>query len=181
MSYVQELLELGRDVRAIAAPFTHEVEDMHWISTPNGDEGSEWCYECGSTKVEELRKADPDHADDYFLDGGWAIEDDSTCWCEGCGVRLNSIMTDYCAKEELSYYTDNGIQHYCTEVAYDISELVDHFGYVHDKTDRRDTADCIRLARNFIVGHHHQEVIQPGQWADDGGPTLSTTKEDSHG
>ncbi|MDH1268935.1 hypothetical protein N5C81_15020 [Rhizobium pusense] len=169
MTYNEELLRLSPIIDAIAEPFRAEVEAMRWISTPNGDEGSEWCYDCGKAKVEELRAADPEHSDDYFLDGGWAIEDDCTCWCERCGVRLKSIMTDYCAGQELSHYVNNGIVSFCEEIAYDIAELVNHYEYEHDKTDPRDTADVIRLARSFIAGHHHQDVTQPGQWADDGG------------
>lgn len=169
MSYNEELLRLSPAINAIAAPFRAEVETMHWISTPNGDEGSEWCYDCGKAKVDELRGADPDNSDDYFLDGGWAIEDDSTCWCERCGVRLDSIMTDYCASSELDHYVTNGIVSFCEEIAYDISELVDHFKYEHDKTNPSDSADVINLARTFIAGHQYQEVTQPSQWADDGG------------
>lgn len=169
MTYNEELLKLSPIIDAIAAPFRSEVQDMHWISTPNGDEGSEWCYNCGNARIDELRAANPQHSEDYFLDGGWAIEDDSTCWCERCGVRLNSIMTDYCASSELDHYVATGIVSFCEEIAYDISELVNHYAYEHDKTDRHDTEDVIRLARSFISGHHYQEVIQPSQWADDGG------------
>lgn len=169
MPYNHDLISLAPAIHAIAAPFTKEVQPMRWISTPNGDEGSEWCYECGTAKVRELREADPDNAGDYILDGGWAIEMDTTCWCEHCGVRLDSNMTDYCAREELTHYTTHGIQAFCSEIAYDISELVDHYDYEHDKTDPRDTADVICLARTFLAGHHYQEVIQPNQWADDGG------------
>jgi hypothetical protein len=169
VSYVQELLNLSPWIRVVAKPFADDVENMHWISTPKGDEGNEWCYGCGSAKVEELRTADPEHADDYFLDGWWAIEDDSSCWCEGCGARLNSIMTDYCAASELDHYVTYGVTPFCAEIAYDLSELIDHFDYQTEKSDPRNIADCIHLARSFLAGYYHQEIVQPSQWADDGG------------
>lgn len=167
MSYNEELLDIAPAIRAIAEPFP--VKNHHWISTPDGDLGSEWCGDCGYYMVRHLRRRDKKQRRDYLLDGGWRTESDHTCWCAGCGMRLDCCLTDYGANEELAHYRTYGIQSFCAEIAYDLADLVDHYDYEHDKTNPRDTADVINLARNFIAGHHYQEVIQLSQWADDGG------------
>src|SRR3546814_9266545 len=74
LAYVQELLEISPAILKLAAPFADSVQPHHWISTPEGDEGSEWCPACGLAKVKELLAEDPDHAGDYFLDGGWRTD-----------------------------------------------------------------------------------------------------------
>src|SRR3546814_20939206 len=77
-AYVQELLEISTAILKLAAPFADSVQPHHWISTPEGDEGREWCLACGLAKVKDLLAAAPDPAGDSLLHGGWRKESDST-------------------------------------------------------------------------------------------------------
>ncbi len=45
---------------------------------------------------------------DGVVDGGWAIEHDSLVTCDGCGVDLHVIPTDYCAEQELDHWEEFG-------------------------------------------------------------------------
>lgn len=159
MAYVHELLELAPLVRAYAEPYAEQVKDCHWISTPNGDYGMEYCDDCGEKLVEKLRSEDQENADDYILDGGWRTDHDTTVWCEDCGVRLNGALTDYGASEELAHYVCEGIHSFSPEVAYDISELIDHYDWQSDNSDMKEANECIALAKAFLAGVEKQAGV----------------------
>lgn len=156
MPYVDELLKLAPLVRAHAEPFAATVKDCYWINTPNGDLGLEYCYDCGSKMIENLRSEDVDNAQDYILDGGWCISHDHTVACNECGVRLNGSLTDYGASEELTHYVCEGIHSFSPEIAYDISELIDHYDWQNENSDMKEANDCIILAKAFLAGVGHE-------------------------
>lgn len=89
----------------------HAVETprCHWISTPEGDQGHEWCPRCGYYKVRNLKRHDRGRRADYFLDGGWRTSHDSMPMCAGCGVLLDGALTSCGARQELDYYEENGL------------------------------------------------------------------------
>lgn len=167
MPYIKEFDTLTPQLYVLAHLF--QVEPCHWIAQPKGDDCLDWCAECGEQRLATLRLEDPENAGEYILDGGWRSESDSPCWCEGCGVRLDMALTDYGASEELSSYVCEGIHGIYPEVAYDLAELADHYDYLADGKDRSEADLCLDLLRTFIALKHNQEVIQPCQWADDGG------------
>lgn len=101
----QRFRMIGFDLDRIAV----RCKPCHWISTPNGDHGDEWCPDCGYFKVRNLRRHDRKHRADYILDGGWRTEHDSMPICAGCGAFLDGALTTYGAKQELEYYRECGL------------------------------------------------------------------------
>lgn len=83
--------------------------NCHWISTPDGDNGYEWCPTCVYYKVRNLRRHDRRRREDYRVDGGWRTEHDSFPICHGCGAFLDGSLTEYGAREEIEYYRSSGL------------------------------------------------------------------------
>lgn len=107
-----------------------ETKPCHWISTPDGDQGSEWCPDCGYYKVRNLRRHDRRHRRDYILDGGWRTDHDSMPICAGCGAILAGSLTSYGASEELAYYLESGLSEAPHTDAIYLSEIVDSLVYI---------------------------------------------------
>lgn len=123
-----------------------------WISTPDGDEGSEWCSDCGYFKVRNLRRHDRRRREDYILDGGWRTEEDHFCFCAGCGVQLDVCLTDYGVQEAIATFEECGFSTSRAHDAYEISELLNAVEYrSDDDAETEDTrARVIAIAQQFL-------------------------------
>jgi len=127
-----------------------QVRDCHWISTPRGDQGHEWCPSCGRAKVRNMRRRDRRHRRDYHLDGGWRTDHDSFPVCRGCGAFLNGYLTKCGAREEIEGFRERGISTRAEIDALILNEIID--GLPNDETD-----DDVRLAlkiANEILREH---------------------------
>lgn len=78
---------------------------MHWIR--GSDQGISWCSPCANKEIRRLKKEHP--GKEFYLDGGWATEDDSQQFCEGCSRELDNTYTDYAIESELDHFEENGI------------------------------------------------------------------------
>lgn len=149
--YVQSILDLQEAIEPLIDRTKYPYP--RWIVTPDGDLGSEWCSDCGTAKVRNLRRRDRRRREDYILDGGWRTEEEHFCFCEGCGVRLDVGLTEYGIREEIAHYEECGL---CTEPgvnAYEISEILAGLDYRSD--DERDDLSELReraekIARLFV-------------------------------
>ncbi len=112
------IIALGRIASSV------EVKPCHWISTPDGDLGSEWCPDCGRAMVRHLRRGDKKRRKYYILDGGWRTEHDYTVACAACGCRLDGDLTDHGAIEELDYFRDLDPAKANADDAYDLSDVL---------------------------------------------------------
>ncbi|WP_040616188.1 hypothetical protein [Roseibium sp. TrichSKD4] len=148
--YVTEVEEL----QARLKPFlpTERPEPACWISTPDGDEGNEWCGTCGYYKVRNLRRRDRRRQGDYFLDGGWRAECDHFPCCAGCGVELDIIPTDYCIEELICNFERSGFYQDSQATAFEIDEILEIVNYRYDdnqaKEERRRAA--VKIAARFL-------------------------------
>lgn len=129
--YVQEVLHL----RAQLAPFISDIRypKPRWISTPHGDAGYLWCSDCGYYVVRNLRRRDRKNRDDYLLDGGWSTEQESFCFCHGCGTRLDIGLTAYGVREEVAHYEECGYSTSPAEDAYELNEILSAIAYRSDR------------------------------------------------
>lgn len=162
-------MKFALSVMAIAA---EPEESARWIVTHEGDEGEEYCSDCGNARVAELREQFPDHKDDIYLDGGWNIQMDHHPFCCKCGTRLDGDPTDYCISEEISHFLENGFHCVNAEIAYEIEAIVSSFEYqfANESPERTKNRESARtLGRSYLELANYQENIEPGQWADDGG------------
>lgn len=133
------------DLNRVAAP----VKDCHWIVTPEGDQGREWCPDCGSAKVRNMRRHDRKRRADYILDGGWRSSHDYMPACAGCGSLLDSALTSYGARAELENYEELGSS---TEPAIDAIYLCEIIEALEDE-DREFAALAARLGRKLLKAY----------------------------
>lgn len=119
------------------------TKNCHWISTPNGDQGREWCHDCGRAMVRHLRRRDRKNREDYILDGGWRTEHDSMPICAGCGTFLGGNLTAHGASQEMLYYEENGLSTRPDVDALYLSEIIDAL----DDDDKDARKAAIRLGR----------------------------------
>lgn len=148
--YVPEVTALADQIRPVIGKMP--IRYPRWISTPDGDLGSEWCSDCGYYKVRNLRHRDRKRQRDYILDGGWRTEEDHFCFCEGCGVRLNVCLTDYGAEEAIRTFEECGFSTAKNQDAYELVELLERVEYASnsgDNTDQR--AAVVAIAQAFLV------------------------------
>jgi hypothetical protein len=130
-----------------------------WISTPDGDLGSEWCSDCGYYKVRNLRRRDRKRAEDYILDGGWQTEEDHFCHCVACGVRLDVSLTDYGVQDAVRCFEECGFSTNPAEDAYEISEILGalDYRYGEESDETRETrAAIVAIAQRYIA-----DQVQP--------------------
>ncbi len=146
--------EVQRLLDAIT-PFlpSERPEPAHWITTPDGDLGHEWCASCGYYKLRNLRRHDKERRDDYQLDGGYRTENDCFVSCESCGKPLDVTPTDYCINECLRNFEDGGFYEEAQATAFELVEILDRFEFRYEKEgvqrkEGRQTA--IRIAYKFI-------------------------------
>lgn len=111
---------IGFDLDRIAV----KRRPFHWILTPDGDHGEEWCPDCGHFKVRNLRRHDRKRRADYILDGGWRTEHDGIRICAGCAAFLDGGLTTYGAKSELEYYRECGLSTQRDVDALYLSEII---------------------------------------------------------
>lgn len=69
--YVAEVLAMQERLKAIVPEV--KLRYPRWISTPDGDQGGDWCSDCSYYMWRHLRRRDPKRREDYFLDGGWVF------------------------------------------------------------------------------------------------------------
>ena len=86
-----------------------EALPCHWINCEDDDwphdAGRDLCRECAESLIDEYRDEHPDlDEDDIRLDGGWAMEHDSTPFCEVCEAKLDGCLTDYGVEQELEHF-----------------------------------------------------------------------------
>ena len=126
----------------------------HWIVTPYGDIGSEWCETCGYYKVRNLRRHDRPNREDYVLDGGWRTEEDHPCFCKSCGVQLDVCLTTYAVDEEVAHFQEFGFSTNVGQDAFDLGELLDAVDYpsADDSLAERERRDAvIKLVAAFLA------------------------------
>ena len=100
------------------------LKRCHWIVTPDGDLGTEWCTDCGYFKVRNLRRHDRKRRQDYLLDGGWRTDHDHTPFCEACGELLDGNLTNYGSVTELEHYQEYGFSTNVILDAYFLEEML---------------------------------------------------------
>lgn len=133
------------DLSAALQPFAAPTKPCHWLRTPDGDPGTEWCPDCGHSKLRNLRKHDRKRRDDYILDGGWPMEQDSLPTCVSCGAFLRASLTAYGAQYELDHYLENGLQGPHDVDALYLSEILDSIDPEDD-----DFGEAIRLGSALL-------------------------------
>lgn len=116
--------ELEGELRLLTVRIEKGIKPCHWICTPDGDGGGEWCPDCGYYKVRHLRRHDRKRRGAYLLDGGWPTEDDHTCFCAGCGAILDASLTDYGVEQELDHFRMYGVTPGSAIVAYYVAEVL---------------------------------------------------------
>lgn len=151
--YVPEVCALIEQL----APFLpkERPEPAHWISTPDGDLGNEWCGDCGHYKVRNLRRRDRKRRTDYILDGGWRAENDNFPYCVGCGKRLDACPTEYCISETIHHFETCGFSTDAAEDAFEIEEVLDHldYRYGYDQATEELRTAAIKVAASFLAQH----------------------------
>jgi len=148
--YIPEVTALLDQIRPIIGKMP--IRYPRWISTPDGDLGSEWCSDCGYFKVRNLRHSDRKRQRDYFLDGGWRTEEDHFCFCEGCGVRLNVCLTDYGAEEAIRTFEECGLSTAQDQDAYELVELLERVEYASNSGDNPEQrAAVVAIAQTFLA------------------------------
>lgn len=151
----------GRYVKAVASlqarvePFAKglKVRMPRWISTPDGDLGTEWCSDCGYFKVRNLRRRDPKRREEYILDGGWRTEEEHFCSCINCGVQLDICLTDYGLASEIEHYETGGYSTSIQTDAYEIGQMLDAVEWRDDKEKpeaRERRQAVVAIARGFL-------------------------------
>ena len=147
-SEVDELIDKLRPLASQA-----RVENAHWIVTPEGEyvsnNGNEWCFDCGSAKLKNLRKNDRKNADGYILDGGWVSEHDTPPMCAHCGVKLSASLTTCGGIYELDHFRDNPPVPGNIDQAYEVSEMLSAFQYTRPEHDSL-AAEAIEIGRKLV-------------------------------
>lgn len=75
-------------------------EPEYWIY--GADEGLSYCLECCEKEVRRLSKENP--KEEYFVDGGWGTEGDSTPYCKDCGKLLENTLTACGCGDEVEHF-----------------------------------------------------------------------------
>ncbi len=148
-----EIWGLILSLRPLAS--TVEERECHWISTPKGDLGNEWCQSCGRAMVRHLRRREKDRRkrEDYILDGGWRTDHDGPVFCAGCGVRLNGSLTEYGAIEELEHYSTYGFRPGNAYDAYEMTEMISALEYTSEGSAEL-AQQAIEIVRRFVAESH---------------------------
>lgn len=92
-------------------PFdTLNPPDRYWIEDSEGQDatgGYDFCFECGSDCADRLNLYTPGELTHDLTCCDPCGESDVIPHCHQCGKTLAGWPTDYCASEELSYFTEN--------------------------------------------------------------------------
>lgn len=152
LGYVSAVTEMHEKI----APFipVRELQGPRWISTPDGDEGQEWCDSCGYYKVRNLRRRDRKRRGDYFLDGGWRSEQENFCFCAGCGQRLEVSLLEYGIINTLECFAECGFSTNPAEDAYEIGEVLHALEYRSDfDGDQTESlrVEALKLAEAYLT------------------------------
>lgn len=124
-----------------------EVKPPHWLHTPDNDDGENWCCECGTHKIKNLRKKARKNRDEYFLDGGWRTEEESLISCISCGVQLDVSLLPYGVSNELEIIKQWGFYEPTTYTAFVIVEILNSVSCQMDPDDEQ--KEAIELAKKF--------------------------------
>lgn len=152
MRYIEQVTALKEQV----LPFAADVVTRYprWIITPDGDQGDEWCTDCGGAKLRNMRRRDRKRREDYILDGGWRTEEDGFRFCAGCGVRLDVSLTEYGFIDGLEKFDECGLSSSVADDAYEIAELLEYVEYQSDNEKpevAQNRAAAITLAERFLA------------------------------
>lgn len=102
------------------------IEDLYWISLGYGD-GEEFCYDCCQEEVDKINKKlgleDKSVYNRACVDGGWGIDRDSSSWCDSCGIRLDSSLTQYGVECEIDHFLENKITKIDNDIQIDLHYL----------------------------------------------------------
>jgi RNA polymerase-binding transcription factor DksA len=153
-NYIQDILDKSKMLEPLASKV--EVLWMRWISTPEGDQGEDWCSDCGTHKLKNMRKKDRRRRDEYILDGGnSALERDEFGHCAGCGVYLKVSLIE----APFEVFEECGFSSSKEADAYEIREMLDtvDFQYSDDRELVRHAV--VAIADKFIA--HHKIKPQP--------------------
>lgn len=145
---IDDLIDALRPLAAKA-----KVENAYWIVTPDGEyisnNGNEWCHDCGTAKVRNLRNHDRKRADEYILDGGWVTEHDTPPMCAHCGVKLEASLLFYGGTYELDHFRDYPPVPGNADQAYEISEMLSALQYTKPEETHL-ALEAINIARKLI-------------------------------
>lgn len=149
--YVPEISALMEQVAPIAAGT--KLKFPRWISTPDGDQGEEWCPDCGYYMWRHLRRHDRKRREDYFLDGGWRTESDGFRFCAGCRIRLDVCLTDYGVEENINHYEECGFSASPRDDAWEINELLEavHYRSGDSEFQEKRRSDVTAIAERFLA------------------------------
>lgn len=148
--YVPEVTALIEKIRPMIGKVP--IRYPHWIVTPDGDLGSEWCGDCGYYKVRNLRRRDRKRQREYLLDGGWCTEDDNFCFCEACGVRLDVCLTSYGIDDAVRTFEECGFSTAQDHDAYECVELLERVEYASSSGDNPEQRAAVAaIAQAFLA------------------------------
>lgn len=131
------------------------LRPAHWISTPDGDLGSEWCEDCGTYMVRHLRRHDRKRREDYILDGGWSTDAEHFTFCSQCGKRLHISLTQFGAVSEIENYEQNGFSLSRDDDAYELSQILASLSW--REATERDTITAARQSAIELVSRFLEE------------------------
>ncbi len=148
--FVEEVIDLQLQLKPYMP--ADRPEPAHWISTPDGDHGDEWCSVCGYYKVRNLRRHDRKNRQDYILDGGWLAESDIFPNCAGCGKQLDILPTDYCIAELIENFEGHGFYEDTKTCAFEIDEILEYVSYRSSDDPEMETMRqaAIKIATDFL-------------------------------
>lgn len=148
--YVPEVTALADQIRPMIGKMP--IKFPRWISTPDGDLGSEWCTDCGYYKVRNLRHRDRKRQRDYTLDGGYRSEEEHFCHCVACGVRLDVCLTDYGVEEAIRTFEECGFSTAEDCDAYELVELLERVEYASSSGDNPEQRSAVvAIAQAFLA------------------------------
>jgi len=132
--------ELADLLEEVALPALVKRRNPFWISTPDGDQGQDWCGSCGKAKARHLRRHDRKRRGDYLLDGGWRTEEERMSCCAGCGVDLNVSLLKYGAYSELDQFRNYGVRPGNSYEAMCLYETLRYFEWGEEQTELAEEA-----------------------------------------
>lgn len=150
--YIQDIVDKSKMLESLASKV--EVNFMRWISTPDGDQGQDWCCDCGTHKLKNMRKKDRRNRDDYILDGGnSALERNNFGHCAGCGVylKVSLIEAPFDVFEECGFSSSKEAD------AYEIREMLNTvcYQYTDESKDRKFVRQAVVAIADKFIAHHN--------------------------
>ena len=128
---------LKLDKSSLGIPHSH----AYWV---NGDDvGYNYCFDCVEIELKKAQTEQPNV--EFFKDGGFMHEDDSTAGCERCGMMLDISLTDHAVSEELEFFSENPPAEFSKQTAFELSRLLSNMVCEHPEI-----AKVISCANSFL-------------------------------